>query len=283
MLMRRPRRNPLAFPTGNAPRFDPSHPAAGDMGSGHGYSWIAHSGGGLNLLSGRPTATSGGGTGPASLTVYSPFGPVLAFPNIGDSQLMTGQSTAVNSFQTQAAIFSVNNAAGVNYTICNNGGSGEGLAVNIGTGNLILRGQGAPADSGIALTTNAPYFCIISANLTGSFLTATTHYLVLNLLTGSTQIVSQYPGSPTGLAASAPSGTVEIFAVTATGGTNYIAAAMFSPSMMTVADMRAWAADPWSFWYPPTAPAFGPSVSASGFKPYWSVPNNFIGGGGVAT
>jgi hypothetical protein len=124
--------------------------------------------------------------------------------------------------------------------------SPAGILIAAGTGaSAVFQVQGsATFNTTIPVVANTPYF--FAASVSPSL----TNILVLNIATG--------------LISTATSTTTQTFSTT--NGNYYlgidaygsfclgpIAALMYAPSFMSMSQLRAWAADPWAFWYPRTA------------------------------
>lgn len=251
--------NPLAYPAGYAPGYNPSHIAAG----GTRFSGISVPGNFLNILSGKVGTLSGTPT----WAVKSYVGPVTYFTS--SSASFTGQSTANDEActigtivypinQNNSCVFSSSGDNAGWRTI--HGGFGAinyqlvagGVAVTINTGDLV------PGEY-------SPWFLATSAGL------STSCYVVKNLANGKTRFAeSTGPGSTL-----ASNGTYMVGANTF--GQNYyggIAAVMFSGRYNSLQSLLQWAADPWSFWYPNPGDNWI-AAQAAGF-PWWAVKNNHM-------
>ena len=92
------------------------------------------------------------------------------------------------------------------------------------------------------MVANVPYFAAVSANA------STANYLLLRLDNGTL-----LTGTSGGAASTAPNGTFVVgndFSA-GDGSTAFQTAAMASGVFLSMPALVAWAADPWSFWYPP--------------------------------
>lgn len=247
------RRNPLAFPGGRNPGFDPSHIAAAGIAPGHGLSAIASGANMLNLL----TAAKGTINGTVTAKVVGNLGQTAGLNNAGSQLTFPAQSTATDISGTIAIIFQTPNAFTTN----------QWFATNIINGGFHLTPNGAGATTqaefvfgGTGVTTlqstfpnpiaqNIPYFLAASASSTQAAGASATvvNFLLLNLLTGQVQTSTATAAKLTPAAAS---GTITICQSAALMG--QVAAAMFAPSFMSLPALLQWAQSPWDFWYPPT-------------------------------
>lgn len=237
--------NPLEYPAGCTPGFDPTHVASMRIVPGHGFSAVLNAKGyAFSMLTGKaPSSIYGSPVGSTDGNI----GPVFMGANSNRGLEFNGQSTESLSAGTVACITKLP-ATGVGGAIFvnNNGGSSWfGLGVNSSPRFHLVGDAGAP--STIPLSLNVPYFSVISTQGSG----APIYYLVLNLTTGAirTETVTSTAS------VSASNGTYII----GTGATPPFYetkanthAVMFSSRLMSMSEMWLWAQDPWSFWYPRT-------------------------------
>lgn len=250
-----PPRNPLAFPAGRQPRFDASHPAAKGIIGNHGYSCVASGSNGINLVTGGVLTSSGAEGFSAQNTIFGPG----AKPTGGDCILTTPAVSKTDTNQTLATIL-YTPASLTEADCCDSGSTGAGaVLVQQSTGALIcLIDFTAITTTMTPLVANTPYFLACSFNGTS------VNFLVRNLLNGQlfTETDSQGSNSPgaSGTTYGAFAGTVEAAAQAP------IMATMFAPSYLTMPQLRAWAVDPWAFWYPHQfIPAFKSAAAVTSF------------------
>lgn len=254
--------NPLGFPGGVLPGFDPSHVAATKAI----FSSVALGANHLNLLKGLlgipsgsppPIATIDGRIGPSqtngSGTSYSNF------------QFQYSSTTPDTAFTT-AAIFTYTNISSgfgvIQYNLCNR----TTLAVfpdfelnNIGGGNFA---------TGFTPVAGRSYFLAISA-IVGSIPV----YVITDLTTG--QIYSGLCGA-TNYSVGTNGGGTGFYVGDWTSGNAFIgniAATSYSANALSKPQLLAWAQDPWTFWYPRRALNLVGVIAAGGFKPYWANSN----------
>jgi hypothetical protein len=249
------RRRGLWFPGGN-PSFDPSHLAArAASGGDHFILSAVASGSGINFLL-APTVVT-----PLSPTILgSPTG--IIDPTIGPavkfgagSSYSWGYSQAFSALTETTAVIFVPNVLNANHKYLMQFGATTVGTYDSGANQLsIFNALGiAGFFSGLPVVAGVPYFAIWSTGPTA------TNVLLLRLNTGS--IVTAVGA---GLTLGSQQGTT-----TNIGSDQYgddclcsIAAVACVPAFLGLAQMRQWAADPWSFWYP--AP-----INAIAFDPAW--------------
>lgn len=234
-------RNPLAYPCGVAPGFDPSHVAACGMSSGHGFSAVCFPGGAVNLLNGLPGSQVG-----VTFRTYGHVGPVVDSNAGANVVSFAGQLTVADTSLTMAGIFLATSLAANASVIANSSSGAAGIEMYITpTGAIAIRvvGQGVSyISTGTPIAANKPYFAAISSDGT------IYHTVMRNLADGTAYSETQSLGPKT---FGASNGTYGLgrgaFASSVPGG---IAAGMFGPRLVSMAALQQWAADPWSFWYP---------------------------------
>ena len=175
-------RNPLAYPVGRAPGFDPTHVA--NIQSGFVAS-AAMSMGPTNLVTGKAGIVGVGGVQP-TFNIDKTIGPYARCAATGAGwEFSFGDSTIENN-GTLAAIFltSNNNAA-----ICETGSNtsiGLGLLVNSGAFILLIKGIAIVSSTIAPTAIEIPYFVATSYKQSASV----ANFVVVNLLTGSTTLLS---------------------------------------------------------------------------------------------
>lgn len=233
------RRNLLAYPAGVKPGFDPAHLAARGMQSAYGLAGVASGGNFIDLLSGRPG------------TIIGSISPVI--DTIGPCTLQTTQSGAPRiTFSAKAAVASHTVTVAAIFRIMNGSTGTHGIFSDNTGGNcwifstssfnagLWIGGAGPYVISGATLTVGVPYFVAISSNK------LTNNYVIVNLDTGATRSGTfAMTGS-----LSASSGTYVLAKQSAEPMLGNVAAVMFSPSLLSLDQLRQWAKEPWAFWYP---------------------------------
>lgn len=229
----------LAFPAGVAPGFDPTHIA----GAGVRFSGIALAGNFINLLNGARGAITGSPTG----AIDGVIGPATNYPTAGSTAQSTfsGNAATNDTSSTIAAIVRFPATGATFQGIFANGSNAAGINLGLKTpGALVqLTMFGVVArDSAIVISPNIPYF--IAASQNGSTII---NYVAARLDNGVVVTSTSASGTPT-----APNGTFVIGNGPAgsTPASGNIAAVMYSNKYTSMQQLLAWAADPWSFWYP---------------------------------
>lgn len=243
MLITNRRYNPLLLPSGTRRAgFDPTHPASATMNKNRGFSVLAAGNNFINLLTAvRGTLTATPATGPINPVIGPNVGFTFASSN---SVRFSGFVTTASSLATFATIWFTPSIATTSSILV-----GTSAATNFScgyntSGQLFMWNSSALltwATTTVAI--NTPYFTIWTLS------SAAYNILQLNLLTGKvlTTTASNLVTIP------ASNGSYDISGSSNSSfGTSNIAAAMYAPSFMSIPAMRAWAADPWAFWYPPT-------------------------------
>lgn len=229
------RRNPLVYPAGRNPGFDPTHPAAASIKCGG--SFVPAGGNLVNLLNGASCIAS---TTLPTQAVLGPIGPCLNFnANVGCQPVGPNISITPSSW-TIAAICQLISYTTGNHMVASQTGLGRSLKAASGAGGWEWNNSGSGL-LGITPVINVPLFIAASGGNSG-----TVNMVQLNLKTG---IITKGTAS----ASSYSSGQMFIGNISLTGGDQllgYIAAVMFSESLVLLQELLAWAADPWSFWYP---------------------------------
>jgi Concanavalin A-like lectin/glucanases superfamily len=241
--------NRLGYP-GTLPGFDVSHPAS----EGIGVSAVVVSGAlPLEIIKGTLFTSSGA----AQTPVQSVVGPALY--NAGTGYANGGVSNVSFAKITQACIFvpqalSTSGLTGiVSATILYIYGASGGTAITY---------LGGIRDSGVQLVVGRPYFFASSYS---NDAVGTLNQIVKDLQTGQITTNVQTIGPSGGLANSN-----YCFGGDGAGAASnsQIAATMYSTSFLSMEQLRQWADDPWSFWYPSEVEwAAGPSLVPSVVPP----------------
>jgi hypothetical protein len=243
-----PVRNKLIYPAGATPGFDPTHPAAQGIVSGHGFAGVASNNGFANLVNGARGTLN---TSPTS-GIIGAIGPGLLCDSGNKSATFAGNLAANDTAFTVAGIVQHTSIGGNFYLLSNTGTTGKGFYFGHSSSSQIsftFNGGGSTLGTpGLAYAANTPYFIAASAIQSGA--NYIFHSAIKNLLTGAitttaTTQVSTGPAAAsdgTYMVGNTPSGFQSLH--------GYIAAAMFAPSFLTRQQLLRWAEDPWSFWYP---------------------------------
>lgn len=249
--------NPLGFPGGVLPGFDPSHVASRKIA----FSCVASGANFVNILTGA-TGIVTSGTPTASM--LGSIGPSVNFPLAGDQIKVPGVAID-NVTGTMASIFV---HTGQNFPSLITSGSTGSAEVTFGLDPLVLNLNGwahASIDSVVAVTAlGVPYFAAVSWDANG------VNFILVNLATGQT--FADTIGSTTF------SGAADGFYLLGVGGGGNapqggVATGMCSGYKMSSQELRQWAQDPWTFWYPRRALNLVGVIAAGGFKPYWANSN----------
>lgn len=279
--------NPFIYPGGRLPGFDPSHVVLKNSLTWQGFSGVQSGANFVNLLTGKP----GTRTGAPTAVINSVIGPTTFFGGGGNTDQASW--TAPQFTETKATIACIycpqatastsrylfntagdNIARGTTLSLHNGGGTSLDLA-NFAGGTVCGLNLGGR-------TTGIPYFAVLSviwgaggsnglAN--GLLMRLDTGQITTNAVTG----VGQPSGSGEAMQGNYLLGNIETstFACVA-----QIAAIMYAPSFINLGTMQQWAADPWSFWYPPALQSTmfsGLATVAGGgssFIPAWAIPSN---------
>jgi len=228
----------LDFPQGNAPGFDPSHPAAQGISGVHGFSGVATGNGFANLITGKAGTYSLGANGSF---INGIIGPALNWSVAAQPQYISFPGTTINDTKVTLATIGLCTGGGaVGVATDFNGGGGWVLTY----GSLLAPNAGNSA-SGLTLPTGVPFFLVAS-----QLSAAAVNFVFVNLATGARQtstVAGQTPLAPTAtqLIGSDSTGTGTTMA-------GYISATMWAPVGLTLTQLVQWSQNPWGFWYPPT-------------------------------
>lgn len=241
------RRNPLAFPGGRNPGFDPAHIASANLR----YSAIAA---GKNCLQIAPTLATGT-TSVGGNIINGTIGPVLNTTGTFQSATLPGSTPAVaDTAITLAAIAMFTSATGNQACVLASTGTSNTAAFFLNviatTGVFSFSGfSTSPSNSfGVnigTLSVNVPYFLVGSISVASGILSI--NGLLVNLLSGE---VKSLIGTRT-VNAFIPSGVFQVM----NNGNNpswQLAASMCSATFLSLPQLLQWAKSPWDFWYPPT-------------------------------
>ncbi len=223
----------LEFPAYRAPGFDPTHPAS----PGLFYSGIAVSGSFVNLLTGAPASITG-----TVSAIMTPQGPGARCVTTLSGLVAATPASVAASAITFGAIITLTASIATGVFLQINGGSSSYLyqASRV----LFMAAGGSTFSSGVTLALNVPYFVAVSYN--GS----TARWVVANLNTGQ---ITQATTSATHTIGTLGGSTTFV-----SGGTSgaYFMDGQINAGMcalnnwLSAAQLLAWAADPWAFWYP---------------------------------
>lgn len=240
------RRNPLSFPAGSKPGFNPAHPMAGLAR----FSAIANGGGAEELINGiRSTMT-----GTPSSTILSTGLANACSGSPSNAFNFVSRYSAADTSGTIAVIVQCPTLGTAMKLIQT--GTSAGSNLNISSGGVFQCSDVTTTNksSGITLSANVPYFLVCSFN------SSTTNFLVKNLNTNI--ITTASPGTPF-LNPGAPGGSYQYgFGPSDSGPVRYLFAGMFAGRFHTFPELFSWANDPWSFWYPNRYSNYIPAISA---------------------
>ncbi len=251
--MARSDRNPLAFPVGAVPGFDPSHVASPSIK----FSAISVAGGFINIVPGFASLMPSTINGTVGQTIDGVIGRGKT-PGTTNNFVFTSGAAAQSVFNTMAAI--IRTGASDNAGIFTNTGiSASAQILSVFSGNLFFTDNNAgDVNSTIPLAANTPYFVVASKNGNAS----NYYFLALNLNTGviATSVVNLGLAGVSGQSGYTIGEEYEF----STFYQGTIAAVMHAAAAMSPQQMLAWAADPWSFWYPDMDGAqFSPRVGVA--------------------
>lgn len=258
-------RNPLVYPGGASPGFDQNH-LANQAAVPTLLSAVATAGGNfVNVLSGRVGTLTGSLGGIKGL-----IGPHSYATAAGDKVAFSLFPTSLFKCVTLACIIIPEVITGFHgYVGTSSANSGWRLQTGVGGGGatfVLTAGGVADVSSGINLVSGVPYFLAASADI------SVANFVVADLSTG--RVTTATATSATGTAgngtalagaASFGPGAAEVACVMAACGTG-------TAGRLSRAQLAAWAAEPWSFWYPRRA-VNQIAGAAAGF-PWWAVDNN---------
>lgn len=260
-------RNPLAYPAGYKPGFDPSHPCAAKT-----VLSTVHTGANqVNLLNGAVGTI----TGSLATNIDGRLGPSMDLATSSTNYInFSGFGTAAVGACTMAFILKFSSAVGYNYIL----GYGVNPGVHCFFDDKFHAGFGFVVDANSTLTyeVGVPYFVAFSW-VAGS----PVEFYVKNLQTGVLKTISASSAvSQTPTSGNIYLGTSEWdHQVTK----NFLAATMISRSYTPPSAMHQWCDDPWPFWYPNPGDNWIAAQAASGLFKITGNPRSLAGfGGGLA-
>jgi hypothetical protein len=235
---------PFAYPAGARPGLDPKHVAV--QGGVCRLSAVAINGVLTDLFSFTKGAIAGG----TPTRAFDPnMAEIVSYVGASDQTTIGNRSTIVDTNFTLATIASLNLFGVPTMLLLSSSGNPNVQWFNDGSGSGTINGafhNGAGTVTQnvgtVTLTSGVPYFLAWSQN--GA---STLNAISVNLTNGE---ISTFTTS-TGLANSTGGAATWIFGSVASLGSGIkIAASMASNVFMSMQQLKAWAADPWSFWYP---------------------------------
>lgn len=206
-----------------------------------------------DLIKGHPATIGGGGTAPTVLT--DPFiGNCL---NVGNANVTIKWPTTYNIGDAQtvtAALVCIPIAVSGSFLIHFSNATDAGLDFLYNTTFQVQnRGGGSNYDSGISLTSGAPYLLVFTQFASSSGFNG--WFMVVRLDTGQTTL-AQSALVTTGQAASDGGVTLANYEGGGNGASAKYAAGLYSKSFTPPAALRAWAQDPRGPWRRQPAPLF---------------------------
>lgn len=260
--------NPLGFPGGVLPGFDPTHVAlSGGLCLFSGVAWGATfanilSGTLAGTLTGSPTAKLFEGIGPAFGTI-SGGNQSAEFVGSYASSVTTLTLAGIfqqSTFQNSGSMVATSNAAGTSAAFIRQSSSG---AINP------VFGATSPGSTTFVCPTDVPYFLAVSMLATNPTIG---NFVLVNLATGQiTYETHNFANSSSQVPTNYWIGAnpQRLFSAE-----QYTAAAMIATTFLSRERLLAWAADPWSFWYP-RRDTMLVGAAAAAFKAYWANQNNY--------
>jgi hypothetical protein len=232
----RPPFNPLAFPAGRAPRFDPTHPASRGIWKFKGLSAVAQGGSFVDLLgSSAPAAT-----GSPALALLGGLGPAVSFPSTANYRYNT-QITGLTATAITYGVIGVYQTVGSGQQMMLANGTSQNM-FGINSSNLTFY-NGSFNSAVFTPAANAPYFFAMSA-----LASTVVNFVALNLASG--KLFSASVANANTIASTTTFVTIGNNSTLA-GMQGAIAAVAYAYNVyLSLALLLAWAADPWSFWYP---------------------------------
>lgn len=249
-------RNPLAYPAGVLPGFDPSHVAHVPSTSTT-LCAVAHAGSFRDLLSGV-TAIQGGAAAPTPV-INGALGPCVSYDTTKQHVFAASGSPGQITF---GVIFKVNSITGGVYQSIMSDNSGANAFEINPTGGFECYFTGNITNGMPQAIAGHAYLFVGSFKANVLFNTA-----LVDLTTGQSFIASS---NAVGFALG--TGKTSIFIGNGNSGGNQpsecsIAAVAYTNKLMSIAEVQAWAADPWSFWYPPPNENYIAITAAAGGAP----------------
>lgn len=225
-------RNPLAFPAGRKPGFDPTHPAA----AGCRFSGIATANGFISLLN----AAIGVQTGASTFSIDGALGPSVTTATSSYLTVTLPGTFAAATQGTMAAIYRPTSST--DSWAFNSVGGLNGVGYS-STAFQVLIGNGSTTGSIVAVS-GAPYFVVASWINASTLL-----FVVTNLSNGE---IATQTTTTTRTNGSADTGITIGNRTSGSRNVSGLAAVAYTNVFLSLTQLLAWAADPWSFWYPDT-------------------------------
>ena len=238
-------RNPLAFPAGVSPGYNPNHPASSNRLR---FSGVVNNGNFVNLLTGKVgvlTNSSGythfnhGLLGPALRTIGFFQQPTSVFEPY---------AIAANEDVTMAAFMQGDQASGDTALFSNNGGANNGFGHALmwsgGQVKLVMQGVIFVGPSGNNfLPEGTTGFLAMSWTKIFNLVNCVS----INLATGV--IITEVMGTG-GFGSLGGTGGASCFGFGSNTIKGSVGPMMWSARYMQMSDLVAWASNPWAFWYP---------------------------------
>lgn len=257
-----PRRSKLVYPAGAALGFNPKHPAAR---SAFVISIAANNKNYVDVKTGRSLTIN---RGPFNFTIDSALGPVPVVSGtslVGSSADLAATAPAGNT--TQACFFRVNATAVASQSlVCGSTAVDTNANLLISNTTLGMWFGSHLYDSLLTVTANEPYFCASSTleSIGASF-------VLVNLRTG---VLKTAAAATSVHVCTAGSGAIRLCDSynSNQGVTGQVGHAMHSSVNLSMAQLMAWGADPWEFWYPTRRPMLAGAAGVDTTHAAFSVP-----------
>jgi hypothetical protein len=226
------------LPFGSFAPINPAHPA----NIGLRFAWVAN-----GSIAAYDAVIPGRGAvnGAPKVAFDKKLGPCVAFGGTSDYFTFAHRTTANDKNVTIAVIATITGTTGNDQVFFTTDSSGTGgwrlRYTSSGTLNLV-KNSIAGIDMGTGPVGNVPYLLVASNNSTSG----ATNFLMKRLDTGvvttGTASDTNSPGAPNGsYALGSNAGSA--------GADSNIGAVLFNAQYMTMAQLQAWAADPWGPWF----------------------------------
>jgi hypothetical protein len=274
-----PQRNPLAFPAGYAPGFDPSHVASSGISKASTgnvapviNSFIAQGGNAISIAGLNTPGKAGAISGSIASALDASIGPCVNFAT-GANRIQFSTIIRTNYTLTYAAIVKFNSLGIGNYLYYEDpNASGLVFRYNSSGGWYSYYFTGSsPAGGYLLSSSDVPYFIAFSSFYDGANLSA--NFLTRRLDTGQISTGTQTPLATT-TSASAQNITNVIGNASGASQGCKTAAVCLSNIYLSMQQLLSWAQDPWSFWYPQT-PSVVPDYTQFGYPAFNPGTNTF--------
>jgi hypothetical protein len=229
----------FAYP-GTKAGFNPAHPVAASCR----FSGVSTGANFVDLTTGKPGVASG-----SPVSVMTLMGQASTFSTTTNNIQFSGKPTGVPPAYTLACILIFTSVpSGTNYYFATSNSAAGASLQSPSAGNLAISISGATGFiSTIVPAANVPYFWAGSV-LPGTGPNAIGNIILTNLQTGTTLFQSttntiSTPTTDTGTCTVGNRGT-------GVGNLSSMAAAMYTTGFTPMAQLLAFAQDPWAFWYP---------------------------------